>query len=316
MTESLVTAMIPTYRRPQLVGKAIAGVLAQTYRPLELIVINDGSGDETQDVLAEYESKAKQADVAYQYIEIPNGGLGNARTRALELAKGDYLAFDDDDDPWFPDKVKRQVEAMVANSDFGVSFTQFVHEDAPETPKPKPTQMKQAWVFDSLCSGDTRAHVQTLMIHRRVREKCGGFAPYPNFMDTHYNLKVALEFQFLAVIEPLTTICTPPETMSRAGGTEGDVKRDHIKLGVLDDFEREFGDHERFNADAFAILRARVYDEHVKHLLWLGDVPGAKSAWSKAVQICGEQPMLLKLKRKITRARLLGLVGKKLKKPD
>jgi hypothetical protein len=175
--------------------------------------------------------------------------------------------------------------------------------------------MQQGWVFDTLCSGDTRAHVQTLMVRREVWEKCGGFAPYPNFMDTHYNLKVALEFQFLAVIEPLTTICTPPTTMSRAGGTEGDVKRDHIKLGVLDDFEKEFSGHERFNPDAFAVQRARIYDEHVKHLLWLGKVTEARAAWEKALEICGEQEMLLKLERKLKKARVMGWFGLKLKKP-
>lgn len=316
MAAPLVSAMIPTYKRPQLVGATIEAVLAQTYRPLELIVINDGSGDETNEVLASYEGKAREAGVEYRYVETPNGGLGNARTKALELATGEYLAFDDDDDPWMPEKVQRQVSAMQGAPEFGVSFTQYVHEGKPDEPKPRAADMKQGWVFDTLCSGRTRAHVQTLMVRRAVWEKCGGFAPYPNFMDTHYNLKVALEFQFLAVIEPLTTICTPPATMSRAGGTEGDVKRDHIKLGVLDDFEREFGGHERFNPAAFAVQRARIYNEHIKHLIWLGEVQQAREAWERAVEVCGEQELLLKLRRKLSRARMAGWFGMKLKKPE
>lgn len=312
---TLVSAMIPTYRRPKLVGSAIEAVLAQTYRPLELIVINDGSGDETSDVLASYEPKARQAGVQYRWLEVPNGGLGAARSKALELATGEYLAYDDDDDPWLPRKIETQLKAMQANPDFGVSFTQYVHEDKPDQPKPRPEQMRQGWVFESLCSGDTRAHVQTLMVHRRVFEKIGGFASYPNFMDTHYNLKAALEFQFLAVLQPLTVICTPPKTMSRIGGTEGDIKRDHIKLGVLDDFEREYGKHPRFSESAFAIQRARIYDEHVKHLLWLGKVADAREAWQKAVKVCGDQPLLRKLKRKLTRARIASVFGLKLRKP-
>lgn len=312
---TLVSAMIPTYRRPELVGGAIEAVLAQTHRPIELIVINDGSGDETQQVLAGYEAKARRAAVDYRYIETANGGLGAARTRALELAHGEFLAFDDDDDPWFPRKVEQQLAAMLANPDFGVSFTQYVHEGKPDDPKPKPSQMRQGWVFASLCSGDTRAHVQTLMIARRVWEKVGGFAAYPNFMDTHFNLKASLEFQFLAVPEPLTTICTPPATMSRAGGTEGDVKRDHIKLGVLDDFERDFGAHPRFDKVAFATQRARIYDEHIKHLLWLGQVTEAKAAWQTSLRVCGEQPLLRKLKGKLAKAKVAGLFGRKLKKP-
>jgi glycosyltransferase involved in cell wall biosynthesis len=316
MPEPLVSAMIPTYRRPAIVGRSIEGVLRQTHRPLELIVINDGSGDETQSVLAGYEERAAKAGVAYRYLETPNGGLGAARTRALEEANGEYLAYDDDDDVWFERKVEIQLAAMRANPDYGVSFTQFVHEGKPGTPKPRPDQMRQGWVFADLCTGDTRAHVQTLMVHRRVWEKIGGFARYPNFMDTHYNLKAALEFQFLAVVEPLTTIFTPPATMSRAGGTEGDIKRDHTKLGVLDDFEKEFAGHPRFDPAAFAVQRARIYDEHIKHLLWLGDVEGAQQGWAHAVEACGEQPMLIKLKRKLKRARIAGWFGLKLAKPE
>lgn len=311
---TLVSAMIPTFRRPQLVGKAIEAVLAQTHRPLELIVIDDGSGDETPQVLAGCESKAEQAGVQYRWITTPNGGLGNARTRALELAKGEYLAFDDDDDPWLPGKIATQLAAMQANPGFGVSFTQYLHEGN-KTAKPKPEQMQQGWVFGSLCRGDTRAHIQTLMITRAVWQKVGGFAPYPNFMDTHFALKAALEFQFLAVMQPLTVICTPPRTMSRAGGTEGDVKRDYIKLGVLDDFEREYAGHARFDKAAFAVQRARIYDEHVKHLLWLGKVAEAKQAWQAAIKVCGEQPLLTKLKRKLTKASVAGAFGLKLKKP-
>lgn len=316
MSKPLVSAMIPTYKRPELVGTAIKAVLAQSWRPLELIVINDGSGDNTQEVLESFRPAAEKAGIAYQCVETPNGGLGNARTRALELAKGEYLAYDDDDDPWFPAKVELQVNAMLAAPGFGVSFTQYVHEGKPDQPKPRPEQMQQGWVFPTLCTGDTRAHVQTLMVHRRVFDKCGGFAPYPNFMDTHYNLKVALEFQFMAVKQPLTTICTPPKTMSRAGGTEGDLKRDHIKLGVLRDFEAEFAAHPRFDKAAFAIQRARIYDEHVKHLLWLGRVDEAREAHARAVQECGDQPMLRKLKSKLTRARIAGVFGLKLNKPE
>lgn len=311
---TLVSAMIPTFRRPQLVGRSIEAVLAQTYRPLELIVIDDGSNDDTPKVLAGYETRAAQAGVEYRWQSTANGGLGKARTKALEMAQGELLAFDDDDDPWLPGKVAAQVSAMQARPDFGVSFTQYLHEGN-DQPKPKPSQMRQGWVFGSLCTGDTRAHVQTLMIRRQVFERVGGFAGYPNFMDTHFALKCALEFQFLAVQQPLTIICTPPKTMSRAGGTEGDVQRDHIKLGVLDDFEREYGNHPRFDAEAFKVQRARIYDEHVKHLLWLGRVPEAKAAWQEAVNFCGEQPMLRKLKRKLTKATIAGVLGLKLKKP-
>ena len=92
MSKPLVSAMIPTYKRAELVGTAINAVLAQSWRPLELIVINDGSGDNTQEVLESFRPAAEKAGVAYQCVETPNGGPGKARPRALLPAQGEGLA--------------------------------------------------------------------------------------------------------------------------------------------------------------------------------------------------------------------------------
>lgn len=316
MTAPLVTAIIPTYRRPGLVARSCRSVFAQTHRPLELIVVDDGSGDETPSVLEALHAEAEAAGVKYYWRTEPNGGPGRARNAAIGLGLGDYFAFLDDDDLWMLDKVATQVAAMQAQPEAGVSFTQFVHEGSEGTPKPRPEQMRDGWVFDSLCAGTTRAHMQTLMVTRQAMLEAGRFEPLYNFEDTEFLLRVSLLFPFVAVPKVLTTICTPGQaTISREAGLEGDLKRDAGKLEVLRKFEQQHGTAVRFSLPALNQLRARIYDEHIKHLIWLGRVAQARQAHTEALAACGPQENLLRLRVKLRRARVAGWFGIRLKKP-
>ncbi len=312
---TLVSAIIPTYKRPREIARSVNSVLAQTHRPLELFVIDDGSGDETPDVLRSFEARAKDADVAYIWATVPNGGAGPARNAGMQRARGEYLAFLDDDDEWVPGKTTLQLAAMRAKPESGASFGLYVHQGSPDHPKPQPAHMKDGWVFDTLCSGETRAHLQTFMITRKAYQKVGGMCEARNWQDTQWHLRIALEFPFVAVHEVLTVIHTVESSISREAGLEGDLKRDRRKLQLLDELAATHGAHPRFDAQAAKLLRARIYDEHVKHLLWLGRVADARAAWQEAVAACGNQPMLQRLKAKLLRARLAAAVGLRLRKP-
>ena len=315
MSSELVTAIVPTYQRPQLLERSLGSVLRQTWRPLELVVVDDGSGDATQEVLAAFADKANSAGVEYRFFEKPNGGPGPAKNFGMEKARGELFAFLDDDDRWYPQKLETQLALMQTHREAGVSFTRYLHEGKEETPKPKPEQMRDGWVFETLCSGETRAHLQTLVIRRSVFENCGGFSSNRNWEDTEYELRLSLETQFLAVHEPLTVISTVENSISRQAGLQGDIVRDEEKLGILDQLIQSHSDHPRFDHAAAKVLRARIYDEYVKHLLWLGSVTEARTTWERALSECGDQPMLIKLKGKLARARVAGWFGKSLKKP-
>ena len=103
----LVSVVIPTYNRASLVREAVASVLAQSYRPLELIVVDDGSTDATGDSLA------LRPEV--RVLRQPHTGMpGQARNAGVRLARGEYLAFLDSDDLWLPHKLERQVAAATA----------------------------------------------------------------------------------------------------------------------------------------------------------------------------------------------------------
>jgi glycosyltransferase involved in cell wall biosynthesis len=103
----LVTAVVTTYDRPESVKRAIRSVLNQSYSPLELVVVEDGTNAGVRDWLCE----AGHDDIRYVH-HAENQGLAGARNTALALADGDYVAFLDDDDAWKPNRIEQQVSLL------------------------------------------------------------------------------------------------------------------------------------------------------------------------------------------------------------
>jgi glycosyltransferase involved in cell wall biosynthesis len=103
----LVSVIIPAYNRAHLIGRAIASVLAQGYRSFEIIVVDDASTDKLAATLAEIDSAQLRC------ITHPrNRGAAAARNTGIAAANGEFVAFLDSDDIWFPDKLAQQVAAM------------------------------------------------------------------------------------------------------------------------------------------------------------------------------------------------------------
>jgi glycosyltransferase involved in cell wall biosynthesis len=103
-----ISVVIPTYNRSTYVTKAIDSVLAQSYRDYEIIVVDDGSTDNTCEVLKSYMNK-----ICYIYQE--NAGVSATRNRGVRESKGLYLAFLDSDDLWYPEKLELQVKHIQDN---------------------------------------------------------------------------------------------------------------------------------------------------------------------------------------------------------
>lgn len=114
----LVSVIIPTYNRAHLVSDAISSVLKQTYKNYEILVIDDGSTDETEHVIKHFNDKIR-------YIYQENKGAGAARNRGLKEAKGSYIAFLDSDDLWLDFKLELQVAIMVKLPEIGLLSSDF-----------------------------------------------------------------------------------------------------------------------------------------------------------------------------------------------
>lgn len=111
----MISVIIPVYNQAQFVRQAIDSALAQTEEPVELIVVNDGSTDDTASELAQYES-----DPRVRFITQDNRGVAAARNAGAALATGDLLAFLDADDIWLPTKLERQGERWKNQPDLGL----------------------------------------------------------------------------------------------------------------------------------------------------------------------------------------------------
>lgn len=99
-----VSVVLPTYNRASLLGRAIQSVLSQTYKDLELIIVDDGSSDETDEVVRAF------ADSRIRYLKHPkNRGVSAARNTGMMAALGEFIAFQDSDDEWLPDKLEKQL---------------------------------------------------------------------------------------------------------------------------------------------------------------------------------------------------------------
>lgn len=111
--EDLVSVIIPTFNCADFIGITLDSVIAQTYQNWEIIIVDDGSTDNTCDVVNSY--IAKESRIKY-YKMNKNSGAALARNKAVELARGKYIAFLDSDDVWFPNKLTKQINFMKENN--------------------------------------------------------------------------------------------------------------------------------------------------------------------------------------------------------
>ena len=118
MRNNLVSTIIPVYNRPVRVGAAVQSVIAQTWRPIEIIVVDDGSTDTTGAVV---DSLAETNDEV-RALHVTNGGTGAARETGRQLANGEFIQYLDSDDLLLPNKFDTQIRALRANSDCDVAY--------------------------------------------------------------------------------------------------------------------------------------------------------------------------------------------------
>jgi glycosyltransferase involved in cell wall biosynthesis len=112
----LVSVVLPTYNRGYVLAKAIESALGQTYRPVEVIVVDDGSEDNTPEVAERYAGRIR-------YLRQRNCGAAVARNRAIAAARGEYIAFLDSDDRWMEWKLEAEVALLHAQPDAGLVWT-------------------------------------------------------------------------------------------------------------------------------------------------------------------------------------------------
>ena len=193
----LVSIIIPTYNRAALLKKALASARKQTYPNTEIIVVNDGSTDNTDEVLAPY-----MDDIIY--IKQENQGLPTTKNVGLSRASGEFIAILDDDDLFLPEKIERQVEKFRKNPDIGICATDAYYIDADDKiigTYTTPTMTRQTQVLKLL----RRCILvqSSVMVHRKCHDKLGTYKPILS-SDYDFFLRVAPYYKISVVKEPRT----------------------------------------------------------------------------------------------------------------
>ena len=167
----MVSAVITTHNRVDLLGRAIESVLNQTYKELELIVVSDGSTDGTEDFMKQYEADSRISFISYH----PARGGNHARNTGIKASKGEYVAFLDDDDEWFPEKIAEQVRVMESDPGIGLVYTGtrsiFVENGVKyDSPQSCQGDLSREILFQNIVGSTT-----TVMVRKSVLEHSGIF---------------------------------------------------------------------------------------------------------------------------------------------
>jgi glycosyltransferase involved in cell wall biosynthesis len=197
----LVSVIIPTHDRAKFVDLAVGSVLSQTYPRIEVIVVDDGSTDNTWDVLKKYEGK-----IEYVYQE--RSERSKARNHGFRHSAGEYICFLDSDDLWLPTKIEKQVEVLNENLEVGAVYAgvQFIDKkgdpcgaeivwDAPK---------RQALYEDLMTHNVITGTTSSVMFRRSCLNRVGLFDESMNTCeDLELYLRVARSFKLHKIDLPL-----------------------------------------------------------------------------------------------------------------
>lgn len=165
-----VSIIIPTYNRAKLLSEAIESALSQTYQDFEIIVIDDGSMDNTNEMIELYIKKHPQK---VNYFYQVNKGLSSARNSGIRKARGEYIAFLDSDDRWLPNKLEIQMKIIDEEKvDFVYSYA-YVEIDGRMSTQFKPSAPALNF-YDLFVKGKSLV-ISTVVIKRDYIEKAGMF---------------------------------------------------------------------------------------------------------------------------------------------
>ena len=197
----LVSVIIPTYNCAAWIAQAIESVFAQTYTNLEVIVVDDGSTDDTRARLTPWDGRIR-------YIVQANGGPAKARNRGIKEARGALIAFLDADDLWLPEKLMRQWECLQQSADIGLVHTDTYHKYEPSAECVYLHRSRERFV--NMCYPEfflgNRVHTSTVLVTRTGLDRAGLFDEsirVPSTEDLDLWIRIAKDFAFGYVNESL-----------------------------------------------------------------------------------------------------------------
>lgn len=216
-----VSIILPTYNRAHCIGTAVESIISQTYPAWELLVVDDGSTDDTEEIVAGY---AACDDRVRYYRQPQNRGVSAARNEGIRLARFDYIAFQDSDDVWHPDKLEKQIRIFAKRPETGLVYCAIrgTRQDGSPVRIPDAAMdrgLLQGNLYRLLLQGNV-IDCPAAVIRRSCTEKCGMFDDTLTCLeDWELFLRIAAEYEIGYVDEALVDSDIHNEGVSsHAGG--------------------------------------------------------------------------------------------------
>lgn len=233
-----VSVIIPTYNRSSLLRLTVESVLAQTYPNIEIIVVDDGSTDDTTMMMAQYAGRVT-------YIRQANQGTEAARVAGLQVATGEYINFLDHDDLFMPTKIERQVQVLDSRPEIGLVHCRYYYIDNEGNVVDKVGLLPEGDVLKKLVCGCFLWSGGPLF-RRQCLDQIGLSAEATWYDDWGTWLQIALAgYPFVCIQEPLGAFRVMP-------GTRSDTEVVNQARDTLEVLDRVFADP-RLPADVLAV---------------------------------------------------------------
>jgi len=194
----LVSVILPTFNRKNLLPRSIQSVLEQSFRDLELLVVDDGSSDGTSRFVRSIE------DERVRSLRQTNKGVSSARNLGISQSKGTYLALLDSDDEWMPSKLENQIEALESNPSYlAVHTNEIWYREGKFLNQKKRHRKRGGWIFP-YCLPLCLISPSSILLHKRLFPLIGKFREdYPVCEDYELWLRLTARFPILFLDEPL-----------------------------------------------------------------------------------------------------------------
>ncbi len=274
-----VSVVIPTYNRAHLISRAIRSVNQQTYQDIEIIIVDDGSTDNTKELV----KQLKDSRMLYIRSSQNRGGAA-ARNIGIQASRGKYIAFLDSDDEWFPEKIYKQVQALVeGEEEVGMVYTGilFMGENGIVSNENKP--VFRGKILPQLLRTNVIGSTSSAMIKRFCLEAVGMFdEQFPSRQDLDLWIRIAAKYNIEYVPEALTIHHIHKNRISSDHAAK--IKGHEL---LLDKYDKYFQMYRKE-------LAWQIYTCGQYHLLQ-GDIKQTKKLWWDSIKKWPYPKVLIKL---------------------
>jgi len=273
---SSVSVIIPTYNRSHLVKEAIESVLQQTYTDFEVLVIDDGSTDDTRSVV----QQISDGRVRYYYKD--NGGQSSARNLGLIKAKGKYIAYLDEDDLWPPKYLGTMVGQLDTNREYGATYTRVIETRPGHSEKEisSPKRYRSGWITKYYFEFSPCLMPSATCFHKSVWKDVFWDEALRRSPDYDVFLRLSTKTQFLFVPDTFVIKRTMPDSISSTVNPTGAIDGAH----TLERFYFHLGGNKYVTEKTAKRKISQRFRKAAKLSYSLGNRHAAISLFKKAIQ--------------------------------